>query len=163
MRKRISLMLSFVSLIAIVSTAIGVTRVYYTLFQTQVRNGLDQSAHILLESELFDTYSEENIRRLSELDFENLRITWIEGDGKVLFDNDNSADGLDNHRNRPEFKDAKQFGQAQSKRHSDTMDMDTFYYALLLDNGSVLRVSTQARNMTSVFVTALPIIFVIAV
>lgn len=38
------------------------------------------------------------------------------------------------------------------------MNMNTFYYALLLENGTVLRVSTQARTIVSVLITALPVI-----
>ena len=36
--------------------------------------------------------------------------------------------------------------------------MTTFYYALLLDNGTVLRVATQARSIWNVFLTATPMI-----
>ena len=43
------------------------------------------------------------------------------------------------------------------------MNMDTFYYALLLRDGTVLRVSAQAGTITNLFIHALPVIIGIIV
>ena len=53
---------------------------------------------------------------------------------------------------------ALQTGEGECVRNSNTMNMTTFYYALLLDNGTVLRVATQARSIWNVFLTATPMI-----
>lgn len=166
MKQRINIRLSLIALIAIVTTIIGITQVYYRLFQGQVRNDLKQIADLLVETELFqNAYAEgkENTEELGRLSSENLRITWIDKDGTVLFDNDTNISGLSNHLDRPEIQMAFGSGEGESTRRSDTMNMNTFYHARLLENGTVLRVSTQARNVTSVLLTALPVIAVIII
>ncbi len=165
MKQKINLRLALIALIAIVTTAVGVTLVYYNLFQGQVKNDLKQNAQLLMETEVFqNAYTEgrENAESLAHLSAGNLRITWIDEDGTVLFDNDTDITGLPNHMDRPEIREAFETGEGESVRRSDTMNMNTFYYALLLENGTVLRVSTQARTIASVLTAALPVIAAIA-
>lgn len=77
-----------------------------------------------------------------------------------MFDND--AHNLGNHLDRPEVQDAFATGIGESTRESDTMNMRTFYYALLMEDGTVLRVATQARSIFSVFTsTAVVVLFII--
>ncbi len=165
MRKKINMILSLISLMAILSTVAGITMVYYSIFKVQVRNDLRQSARLLVETEVFqDAYAAgKRTKSLEHLSSGYLRITWIDEKGKVLFDNDTDITGLPNHMDRPEFQMAITSGEGESTRRSDTMNMNTFYYALLLENGTVLRVSTQARTIMSVLFTALPVISLIAV
>ena len=161
MKQKINMRLSLIALIAIIMTAIGLTLVYYNLFQVQVRDDLKQSARILVETEVFQkayTSGKEDAESLDKLSSGSLRITWIDEDGTVLYDNDTDIEELANHMDRPEIRQAFETGEGESTRRSDTMNMDTFYYALLLDNGTVLRVSMQARTILSVLMTALPVI-----
>lgn len=161
MKHSINLRLGLIALFAIVMTTLGITMVYYSLFQGQVRNDLRQNAELLMETEVFQSAyesGEENPQSLARISSGNLRITWIDADGTVLFDNDTDARDLSNHLDRPEIQMALENGAGESIRRSDTMNMNTFYYALLLENGTVLRVSTQARTIVSVLLTALPVI-----
>ncbi len=163
MKQKINLRLGLIALIAIVMTSIGTTLVYYNLFKRQVRNDLKQSARILAETGTFrNAYERETGKSkresLTGLNSGYFRVTWIDADGTVLFDNDADASNLSNHLDRPEIRMAFRDGEGESTRHSDTLNMDTFYYALLLDNGTVLRMSMQARTITSVLITALPVV-----
>lgn len=159
MKRKINVHLGLIALIAILTATFGVTLVYYSLFQGQVRNDLKQSADLLKETEVFQkAYTSGTEESLATLSSGALRITWIEADGTVIFDNDTDIAGLSNHLDRPEIQMALEVGEGESTRRSDTMNMNTFYYALLLENGTVLRVSTQAKTITSVLVTALPVI-----
>lgn len=90
-----------------------------------------------------------------------LRVTWIDEDGTVLYDNDASAELLSNHNDRPEIQEAFHKGSGEAIRKSDTMKKNTFYYAVLLDNGTVLRVATNAQSIWSVFMAVAPIIALI--
>ncbi len=166
MKQKINMRLGLIALIAILTTTLGITLVYYSLFQKQVRDDLKQNAELLVETKVFqDIYASEkdSYESLAGLGSDNLRITWIDQDGTVLFDNDTDIAGLSNHMDRPEIRDAFQNGEGESTRRSDTLNMNTFYYALLLDNGTVLRMSMQARTITSVLITALPVIAAISV
>jgi len=161
MKQKINLRLGLIALVAIMTTTIGITYVFYGIFQKQVRDDLKQNAWLLVETEIFqDAYKEGSGKtdNLNHLTPGNLRITWIDADGMVLFDNDTDISGLPNHIDRPEIMLAFEKGEGESTRRSDTMNMNTFYYALLMDNGTVLRVSTQARTIINVLFTALPVI-----
>lgn len=69
------------------------------------------------------------------------RITLLDSDGTVLFDSLESAEKMENHSNRPEFQQALKIGRGETVRYSDTLSKQTFYYALLLEDGKVLRMA----------------------
>ena len=169
MKQKINLRLSLIALLAVIATTIGITFVYYNLFQTQVKNDLHTNVQLLADTELFQTLyadAQEDAERidrsaLTELNSDNLRITWIASDGTVLYDNDTDIAGLANHLDRPEIQAAIENGSGESVRRSDTLNLNTFYFALKLNDGTILRVSTQARSITSVFTTVMPVILII--
>ncbi len=145
-----------ISIMAVMMSVLGITLVYYGLFQEQVQRGLKTEARIISESGVSSIA--ENSEIIGDKD---IRITWISSTGDVLFDND--AKNLGNHLDRPEVIDAFKNGKGESVRESDTMNMRNFYYAVLLGDGTVLRVSTEARSFFSVFVSVLPVIGLIIV
>lgn len=156
MKQKINLSLMTLSVLAIFVTMLCLTSVYYNLFQEQVRKDLKIEARLL---------SEAGISRLVEnqgfIGDEEIRITWISQDGQVLYDNDVDTHYLTNHLDREEVKAAFETGSGESVRESDTMNMRTFYYAVLQDDGTVLRVATRARSLISVFFSAFPVMLLI--
>lgn len=84
------------------------------------------------------------------------RLTLIGQDGQVLYDSEHTEEvTLENHKNRPEVRQAVNLGEGQDVRRSDTLEQEMFYYALRLDDGTILRV---ARSMDSVLRTALEVL-----
>ena len=73
------------------------------------------------------------------------RLTWIGGDGTVLFDTAAQAEGMDNHLDRPEIRDALSRGLGRDSRLSDTLSERTLYAALALEDGTVLRVASRQK------------------
>ena len=166
MKQKINIRLAIIALIAVAATAVGITLVNYNLFQQQVRTDLRVETELLRDTGLFQAFYEEegsipDTNIFDEMQVENLRITWIDSDGSVLYDNDTDASGLENHLDRPEIADALTKGYGESIRKSSTMHMNTYYYALLLENGTILRISTQAHTIFTVFFTVLPVILII--
>ncbi len=88
------------------------------------------------------------------------RITLIDTDGTVLFDNTTDADTMENHSDREEFISAQARGVGESTRYSETSAEVTYYYALKLDNGMVVRVSGTQGSLYALFVKTLPPIVV---
>ncbi len=94
------------------------------------------------------------------------RVTFIDGTGQVIFESQASGEALDNHGDRPEVIEAAGDGTGSDVRYSDTLAKQTFYYAMKLSDGSVLRVARTTdsvlKNMASGFgamaVTTLAII-----
>lgn len=147
-----------IALLAIVSTVIGTTVIYYGLFQEQVRSDLAVSAKLLRDTRYFESADIDPEEIDLSTDIEELRVTWIDEDGTVLYDNDATAERLGNHHSRPEILEALENGRGESVRRSDTMKKNTFYYAVRLENGTVLRVATDAESMGSVFASVAPMI-----
>ena len=164
MKHKINVRLILTAVLGVLATLVSMTLIYYTLFQRQVRKDLQVNAQILSEAGIFTKESgSTEFEKNFHIDVEELRVTWIDTDGTVLYDNDASANSLVNHADRPEVKEAWQNGEGECVRNSDTMKMNTFYYALRLDDGSVLRVATEARSIMNVFLTASPIILLILI
>ena len=151
MKNKINKRLVGIAIIAIIATLIGTTFIYYELFKKQVESELLTTANLLKNSKTFDIEDKRNLNVDLSTNLSNLRVTWIDKDGKVLYDNDVLADKLPNHLDRPEIKDALKKGSGKYVRKSDTMNKNTFYYAILLDNGKVLRVATDAVSIFYVF------------
>ncbi len=73
----------------------------------------------------------------------NTRVTRIGADGTVLYDSGRDEKSLENHKDREEIKQALASGEGEITRMSDTRDREMYYYATLLEDGSVLRVSKE--------------------
>ena len=160
MKKRMYSNLIIICLLSVVLTTVSITAVFYGMFQGRVREDLKINLELLKSTGFFDsTSSIQDIVNMKTAD-DYLRITWIDPDGKVLYDNDNDVESLDNHLDREEIRDAFKTGKGESIRESKTMSMNAHYYAELLSNGTVLRVGSNARNLVSVFFAATPAILI---
>ncbi len=91
------------------------------------------------------------LEQLDEVDVDT-RVTRIGTDGNVLYDSRRDESTLDNHKDRVEVRAALKSGTGEDVRMSDTVRKELYYYAVLLDDGTVLRV---ARNVDSLVSTAL--------
>ena len=73
-----------------------------------------------------------------------LRITLIQPNGKVIFDSSipyAAIEKLENHKYRPEIQKAFKKGSGFSQRFSKTKKMYMLYYAKILPDGNILRIS----------------------
>lgn len=161
MKKKINIRLLAIAILGIISTIIGITYIYYGLFKARVRDDLVVSAKLLKDTHYFESVNSDADNIDLSADMEELRVTWVANDGTVIYDNDTDALNLENHANRPEIRTAFEKGSGESVRKSDTMNRNTFYYAVLLDNGTVLRVATEAESIGSVFVSSAPMAILI--
>lgn len=94
---------------------------------------------------------------------ENVRITWIDEQGRVLFDSDTDASRMENHLSRNEIKEALTSGIGRAERYSATLSVKTIYYAVKLSDGTVLRVSSKQVSPLSLLLSNLwPILIVVA-
>lgn len=85
------------------------------------------------------------------------RVTRIARDGSVLYDSRRDESTLENHGNRKEVQDALRVGEGEDIRRSVTVKEDMYYYALLLDDGTVLRVSKMVDSLASTAMTLIPL------
>lgn len=100
--------------------------------------------------------------QMSQAD-ERTRITQIDENGDVLYDSSSEEIDMENHGAREEIKEALASGTGESERVSDTLGRELYYYAVLLDDGTVLRVAKSMDNLAMTALNVLPVMGVLAV
>ena len=92
---------------------------------------------------------EETLARGGQYDIgeDGLRITLINADGSVYYDSVEDETQMENHGERPEIQDAFLCGEGRDMRRSTTSAKHTFYYALRLADGNVLRIGKQSDSI----------------
>lgn len=78
------------------------------------------------------------------------RVTWVAADGTVRYDSAAAAQAMGNHLDREEISQALESGHGQSVHFSETLLERTLYYALRLEDGSVVRVSCTQGTVAGV-------------
>lgn len=151
MKKKINSRLVMIAVIGIFSTMILITLVYYDLFRKQVMEDLKTYVTFLQQLELRTQLSD-----FDEMQKSGLRVTLIDAQGHVIYDNEADRLQMENHSERPEIKAAFREGEGQAIRRSETLDRSTFYYAARLESGEVLRVARETDSLYSIFTSALP-------
>lgn len=91
------------------------------------------------------------------------RITLIEPDGEVLYDQNQADVKLENHNDRKEVLEARENGDGEDIRSSQTVGKKTYYYAIDMGDGHILRVAKTIDNIWPTFLEVLPYMIVIFV
>lgn len=136
MTKKIFKSIMFVCALVLAVGLAAVMGILYRNFDGQMRKELSKEAAYL-------TYGveQQGVDYLKNIKDKSARITYIDQDGTVLFDNEADVSEMKNHSDRTEFQKAEKYGAGESSRYSDTLSEKTIYYALRLKDGTVLRVS----------------------
>lgn len=91
------------------------------------------------------------------------RITWIANNGTVIYDSSADSQSMENHLGREEVQAALKNGSGESQRYSSTLEKKTRYYALRLDDGSVLRSAVTQSTFLALMISALPLLCVLII
>lgn len=158
MKKRINRSLMLAAALAIFLTTIFITIVYYKVFKSQIMDDLRTSA--LLTCDLVSD-ERQPADMGNELEKNGMRLTIIAADGSVGYDSEADYAAMENHADRPEIIAAFARGEGQAVRRSETLSKNIFYYAVRMENGSVLRLSKDAGSIYSIFMRAVPAMIVI--
>jgi two-component system, OmpR family, phosphate regulon sensor histidine kinase PhoR len=81
--------------------------------------------------------------------FKNLsiRVTFIDKSGTVLFDSDLENKKLDNHNNRQEIIEAREYGEGYNIRFSESSNKNMIYYALKIYDDYIIRSSLSINSI----------------
>lgn len=136
MTKKIFKSIMFVCALVLAVGLAAVMGILYSNFDGQMRKELSKEATYLAYG-----VEQQGVDYLKNIKDKSARITYIDQDGTVLFDNEADISEMKNHSDRTEFQKAEKYGAGESSRYSDTLSEKTIYYALRLKDGTVLRVS----------------------
>ncbi len=154
MEEKISYRLFLMGFLGLLFTAALCIFVFHKAFTAQAWTGLEQEAELVsADYEMTDQQPQE----LTHFVTEDLRITLISQDGSVLFESATDQP-MENHLSRPEIKQAISDGVGKDIRDSQTMGYETYYYAVLLPTGEILRVAQDAETIWSIYDSSIPAI-----
>ena len=134
--------------------------VMYQKNLTLLKQEVNQEARYIRTA--IDISGSEYLKEMDAVD-RRTRVTRIDTEGKVLYDSGNEAETLEDHSKRPEIKEALAEGTGEDVRMSGTVGKEMYYYAILLEDGSVLRVAKTMDNLGAMARSTLPVISILAV
>ena len=102
MKRRVYFLLTHISLIAIVLSLITVSFIFYKGFEKQIFNDLEIVAHLYadLEPKTIDVIETDTFLK------DNIRVSIIDTEGTVVYDNNAAIGSMGNHSDREEIKEA---------------------------------------------------------
>ena len=156
MQKKIFKSMTLLVSVTLVIFASLVIYICWSVYRESAFSELETAALIAADSSMTPQEISES---LSQNEDYSIRVTYIQSDGTVAFDNQEDAEEMENHADREEVKQALETGSGSSERLSQTLDKTYCYYAVAYDGG-VLRLARTRNSMLSI--TASVILFIVA-
>lgn len=161
MNKKIFRSSMAVALVVLLSSIVLIIGILFQYFENQLQSELESEANYI-------AYAVENqgLEYIENFTDSDKRITLISPNGDVLADTEANETELDDHSDRQEVIDALKNGKGTSIRYSNTLAEKTVYYAMKMDDGNILRVSTTQYTVAAIIMSLIQpilIVFVVAV
>lgn len=156
MTKKIFHSIFIVALVVLLSSIGIATSFLYNYFNTSQVNQLKAELSLVA-----DTVNEVGVEYFENFNSTVFRFTVIDVDGTVLYDTQANTNEMENHATREEILEAFKDGTGSSARNSYTLMKKTFYEAVLLENGDILRISVSQLTIGALILSMLPAIVAI--
>ena len=156
MKKKLNIIYAIVFFLSIL---LSVSLTVYILYQNTRTNELKELKDELAIASMLDKDDLEMMRGFDV----SLRFTIVDRDGKVLFDNFTDPASMENHAGRKEIKEALNGNLGKDVRLSNTLGKDTYYYALLMKDGNIIRISKQTESILGSFIKTVPLILLMSI
>lgn len=158
MTNRISRTVVVVSLVSLVLSLILVNVVFYnSMLDSKFKN---QKLNLSILENSFNVLGLEHIK---SLELKGTRITILDKESNVIYDNKYDSKKMENHADRPEIKSALSIGYGKAIRHSKTLGEGTIYSAKKTKNNKIIRISTSVQTLSAILFKMLGSIILIAV
>ncbi len=161
MKKKLYRSMCTVACGTILLTAVVSLLIFYGLIETQIKETIRNECY-LVAAGLNDTadekaYFDELAKPLPETG----RLSVIAADGIVLYDSVADSSSMENHADRDEIKEALESGEGTAQRRSFTLGQSTYYCAVRLQNGNVIRVGYYAESFFSMLFSVFPAVLLL--
>jgi two-component system phosphate regulon sensor histidine kinase PhoR len=150
MNRRIFSSMFLLALLAVAATSLLTALFYYRTSERQLKTEVQNEADYLKAAR---APADEDY--LQALDVGS-HISLFSPAGDVLFDNRSERGKLEHHGQRPEVEAALRHGHGEAIRMSDSLARKTYYYALRLPDGKILRVGKTTPSVFSALASLLP-------
>lgn len=159
MRVKIQRSMVLVLSITLLISYLVMTLVVYGQNLTLLKKEVRQEARYIRTA--IDISGTKYLEQMDDVDV-STRVTMIAADGTVLYDSRRDGSTLDNHKSRKEVVQALADGSGEDIRMSGTVGKEMYYYALLLDDGNILRVAKTMDNLMNTALNILPAMGILA-
>ncbi len=153
MTKKIFRSIITVALVVLLASMVIATSFLYEYFNNAQVNQLKAELSLVA-----DAVNDVGVSYFDNLDASVFRFTVVAADGTVLYDTQVDPAGMGNHADREEIREAFRDGRGSSARSSSTLTEKTFYEAVLLESGQVLRISVNQLTLGALMVGMVPAI-----
>ncbi len=158
MTKKIFRSIFTVALVVLLASMGIATSFLYDYFNTSQVKQLKAELSLVA-----DTVNEVGVEYFDNFGSSVFRFTVVNIDGTVLYDTQANPKEMENHADREEIGEAFKYGTGSSARYSSTLTEKTFYEAIRLENGDVLRISISQLTVGGLLIKMLPAICAIII
>lgn len=161
MKKRVFYIIIILLVITTTATFILSSLVYYKFYVKEAKDQLKtivELTSINKENWSDDIHIQSSVNNIIKSVNYEIRITIVDEIGNVMYDNFANYQTIENHRNRPEIETAFNIGYGEDTRLSKTLKNDTYYYAVKLDDSTVLRLSRELSSIRNMFKNIVPML-----
>lgn len=155
MKRKIFLSMCYIAAISVLLTVFFLSFVHYRDDYNRLTESTRNKAKYIASADM--NITEEYLSKLNEIS--PSRITWVGADGTILYANYESQ--VKNYSDFPEFKNALKYGYGENIRISDLTDKETFYYANLLNDGTVIVTSDETISFLKELTSSLPYLIIV--
>ena len=154
MKRKIFNNMVYIAVLAVLITTTLLGMFTYYRYMEQVKSGIKDEAAYLAAS--LNVKDNQNLNKYKNITVS--RITRVYQNGKVIYDSSGKEKSMGNHKNRTEIKEAYEKGQGEDTRMSNTLRKQTYYYAVRLKDGTILRMSRETQTIIKQMEDIIPII-----
>ena len=154
MKRKIFNNMVYIAVVAVLITPTLLGMFTYYRYMEQVKSGIKDEAAYLAAS--LNVKDNQNLNKYKNITVS--RITRVDQNGKVIYDSSGKEKSMGNHKNRTEIKEAYEKGQGEDTRMSNTLRKQTYYYAVRLKDGTILRMSRETQTIIKQMEDIIPII-----
>lgn len=153
MRAKIQKSMLLLICAAVISSFVMLEIVFYVYSLNQMKKEVKQEVEYIVAAIHISGTS-----YLDEMDAAavDTRLTLISEEGEVLYDSQEDEYTFQNHAGRKEIREALESGSGEALRSSETVGKRTYYYAVRLEEGMVLRASKTLDYLIPIVLGALP-------
>lgn len=135
-----------ISIIGCTLAVLGCILIFTTYMQETMYEQVQSQARLL--KHILETTPEDNFDILYKVEgLSNGRVTYVYHDGVVTYDSVYNILNMENHGNRPEIIQALETGMAIEQRISRTTGQMTYYCAVKVGDGSVVRIAADTGDI----------------
>ncbi len=156
MRKKIFQSIFIVALVVLLASIGIATSFLYRHFNVSQINQLKAELSLVA-----NTVNDIGVEYFENFNSTVFRFTVVDADGTVLYDTQADPGTMENHADREEIAEAILYGSGSGARNSSTLTRKTYYEAVLLESGDVLRISVSQLTVSALLLGMLPAFIVI--